>query len=218
MAALSVSVPKPNRMKQIVGDWIVYHEPRRSSGRSGYNAIARLQEVIADPTVDGMFVALIEPGSYQPLEQFVPYHSSENGYLESSLNDRDGNLNRGLMQWSVRPLSQRDFCLIVELSTRFVTPRCRGVSPSRSTALLKLSNRSSSKTSAPARRRWFESFVAVADCRRQVLEAYHSRCAVTGLKLINGGGRAEVEAAHIRPSRTRSDHVRNGIALSGTVH
>src|SRR5690606_18352871 len=35
--------------------------------------------------------------------------------------------------------------------------------------------------------------------RRIVLRAYDERCAVTGLKLINGGGRAEVEAAHIRP-------------------
>ena len=35
--------------------------------------------------------------------------------------------------------------------------------------------------------------------RRLVVRAYDKRCAVTGMKLINGGGRAEVEAAHIRP-------------------
>lgn len=35
--------------------------------------------------------------------------------------------------------------------------------------------------------------------RRLILQAYDKRCAVTGLKLINGGGRAEVDAAHIRP-------------------
>ncbi|WP_019054731.1 HNH endonuclease [Sphingobium xenophagum] len=55
--------------------------------------------------------------------------------------------------------------------------------------------------------------------RRRVVEAYDARCAVTGLKLINGGGRAEVEAAHIRPvDRGGPDIVTNGIALSGTVH
>jgi len=44
-------------------------------------------------------------------------------------------------------------------------------------------------------------------------------CAVTGLKLINGGGRSEVQAAHIRPVADRGpDSVRNGLALSGTVH
>ena len=42
---------------------------------------------------------------------------------------------------------------------------------------------------------------------------------MTGLKFINGGGRSEVQAAHIRPVEDRGpDSVRNGIALSGTVH
>ena len=42
---------------------------------------------------------------------------------------------------------------------------------------------------------------------------------MTGLKLINGGGRAEVEAAHIRPVESGGpDIVTNGIALSGTMH
>jgi len=39
------------------------------------------------------------------------------------------------------------------------------------------------------------------------------------LKLINGGGRPEVEAAHIIPvEENGSDSIQNGIALSGTVH
>jgi putative restriction endonuclease len=55
--------------------------------------------------------------------------------------------------------------------------------------------------------------------RNLVLNAYDQRCAVTGLKLINGGGRAEVEAAHIRPVEASGpDSLRNGIALSGTAH
>src|SRR6185437_2739831 len=55
--------------------------------------------------------------------------------------------------------------------------------------------------------------------RRVVLRAYGDRCAITGLRLINGAGRAEVEAAHIRPVEANGpDSIRNGIALSGTVH
>ena len=55
--------------------------------------------------------------------------------------------------------------------------------------------------------------------RRVVLRAYDERCAITGLKLINGGGRAEAEAARIRPVEANGpDSVQNGIALSGTVH
>jgi putative restriction endonuclease len=55
--------------------------------------------------------------------------------------------------------------------------------------------------------------------RRIVLRAYDERCAITGLKLINGSGRAEVAAAHIRPVEASGpDIVSNGIALSGTAH
>jgi putative restriction endonuclease len=55
--------------------------------------------------------------------------------------------------------------------------------------------------------------------RRAVLRAYDERCAITGLKLINGGGRAEVAAAHIRPVEAKGpDIVSNGTALSGTAH
>jgi len=55
--------------------------------------------------------------------------------------------------------------------------------------------------------------------RRSVRAAYDNRCAVTGLRLINGGGRPEVQAAHIRAVEDKGpDSVRNGLALSGTIH
>lgn len=39
------------------------------------------------------------------------------------------------------------------------------------------------------------------------------------MKLINGGGRAEAEAAHIRSVEANGpDIVSNGLALSGTAH
>jgi putative restriction endonuclease len=55
--------------------------------------------------------------------------------------------------------------------------------------------------------------------RRKVRDAYDYRCAISGLRLRNGGGRPEVQAAHIRPVEQKgSDAVRNGLALSGTLH
>ena len=55
--------------------------------------------------------------------------------------------------------------------------------------------------------------------RKRVLEAYDCQCALTGFKFINGGGRAEAEAAHIRSVEADGpDIITNGIALSGTVH
>lgn len=55
--------------------------------------------------------------------------------------------------------------------------------------------------------------------RRKVRAAYDYRCAISGLRLRNGGGRPEVQAAHIIPvERQGSDAVHNGLALSGTLH
>ena len=52
-----------------------------------------------------------------------------------------------------------------------------------------------------------------------MVEAYEGRCAVTRLRIINGGGRAEVQAAHVwAVQHGGPDTVRNGIALSSTVH
>lgn len=54
---------------------------------------------------------------------------------------------------------------------------------------------------------------------RQIQDAYQKRCAFTGLRLINGGGRSEAQAAHIWPVQHNGpDSIRNGLALSGTVH
>jgi putative restriction endonuclease len=55
--------------------------------------------------------------------------------------------------------------------------------------------------------------------KRNVRTAYDNRCAFTGLRLINGGGRPEVQAAHIMPVASKGpDSIRNGLALSGTIH
>jgi putative restriction endonuclease len=55
--------------------------------------------------------------------------------------------------------------------------------------------------------------------RRKVREAYENTCAFSGLRLVNGGGRPEVQAAHIRPVASQGpDSVRNGLALTGTLH
>lgn len=73
---------------------------------------------------------------------------------------------------------------------------------------------------APDRRRVLTSRPARdAQFSRMVRRAYGGRCAVSGLSLRNGGGRSEVQAAHIVPvAEGGPDVIRNGIALSGTLH
>jgi putative restriction endonuclease len=58
-----------------------------------------------------------------------------------------------------------------------------------------------------------------ASFREKVIEAYESTCAITGMRMVNGGGRVEAQAAHIWSVQDGGpDVVQNGIALSATVH
>ena len=211
-----------NRARAFEGDWIVYYEPRGGGGRMGYNSIAKIQEIITDPSVADMFIAIIEQSSFLPFEEFVPYHP-QNGFLESNLEKEDGSLNQGLIQWAVRPITDQDFYRIVsrgfpeEIST---LPRVDEGDPIKSPPGMH-------ETAEPfvfdyERERVEQTITRVVRdraFRREVIKAYDCRCALTGLKFINGGGRAEVEAAHIRPvEHGGPDTVRNGLALSGTIH
>ena len=58
-----------------------------------------------------------------------------------------------------------------------------------------------------------------ASFRRRLVDAYENRCAVTRLQIINGGGKAEAQAAHIWSVASGGpDIVQNGIALWATAH
>ena len=76
---LQYQFPKPylSRASQFVGDWIIYYEPRRGPTAKGYYAIARVERIVPDPTADGMYLALIEPGSYLPFERGVPFSGAD---------------------------------------------------------------------------------------------------------------------------------------------
>lgn len=212
-----------NRASKFEDDWIVYYEPRGGGGRLGYFGMAKIAAIEPDPHLPNMYIARMVPRSFQPFEQFVPY-KDDSGFKETALAKPDGSLNGGLIQWAVRPLSDADFSKIIdcgfpeEIET---LPRFDDIVSSEEgddgfadhTVAYEIDGerqRVEQRISRIPRDRIF---------RQSVLAAYDSRCAITGLKLINGGGRAEVEAAHIKPVRDHGpDTVRNGLALSGTVH
>lgn len=206
------------RVQACVGDWIIYYEPRKVLATRGYFAVARIQRVVPDPAADGMYLALIEPGSYLDFANPVPFNDATGPVERGVLNDL-GRIS-GRAQSAVRPISPEDFKRIVDLGleeTTSLLPRLGGFEqPSgfqEEQAPFQLAqerDRVSFTVSRIVRDRVF---------RRIVLRAYDQRCAITGLKLINGGGRAEVAAAHIRPVESGGpDIVSNGIALSGTAH
>lgn len=218
--AVQYQFPKQylGRAEPSIGDWILYLEPTKVPGSRGYFAIARVQQIIPDPKAPGMFLALIEPNSYLDFANPVSFNDAD-GPIERGLLNNEGKLS-GRAQSAVRPISDTDFYRIVDrgLDDRApLLPRegslgeLSGFEEGQAPYVFEQErDRVLQLTSRAARDRVF---------RRIVLRAYDERCAVTGLKLINGRGRAEVNAAHIRPVEANGpDTVHNGLALSGTAH
>ncbi|HEY0920860.1 HNH endonuclease [Devosia sp.] len=211
-----------SRVARCVGDWIIYYEPTKVPGSKGYNAIARVAQVVPDPTAPDMYLAMIEPGSYLAFANPVPFVLPD-GLGETGLLNEAGRIS-GRAQAAVRPIAPRDFDRIVSRGLADEQPLLPRIGLPDAPLEMKLQfdeeqvpftyeqerERIERLTSRVVRDRVF---------RRVVLRAYDERCAVTGLKLINGGGRAEVAAAHIRPvEHNGPDIVNNGVALSGTAH
>lgn len=206
-----------SRVSACIGDWIVYYEPSKVRDTRGYFAVAKIDQVIPDPQASGMYLALVEPGTYLDFVNPVPFNGPL-GVIEQGVLNSDGK-NSGRAQSAVRSLSNQDFNRIIDLGLaddEDFLPRIDiaddySVREERTPFAYEIErDRVDYLGSRLLRDRLF---------RRRVVGAYDARCAITGLKLINGGGRAEVEAAHIRPvERGGPDVITNGIALSGTVH
>jgi putative restriction endonuclease len=209
-----------SRVQQCVGDWIIYYEPRKVAETKGYFAVARVQQIIADPGAPGMYIALIETGSYLDFAKPVPFSDADGSVIESGVLNEFGKIS-GRAQSAVRPLSASDFDRIIESGLADDAVLLPRVGSNEEITPLVQEERSPFLFEQERSRTGYLSSRIVRDrvFRRRVLQAYDERCAVTGLKLINGGGRAEVEAAHIRPVEANGpDVVNNGIALSGTAH
>ena len=205
------------RVQQCVGDWIVYLEPSKVKDTKGYFAVARIQEIVPDPRHDNMHIAVIEPGTYLDFGDPVPFREADEIIEKGLLND-EGKVS-GRAQAAVRPLSSDDFARIVERGLGQdddVLPRvARGIPKGFQEVQMPFQHLSDRERIKQLTNR----VVRDRNFRKNVLRAYGERCAITGLRLINGGGRAEVEAAHIRPvEHDGPDIVSNGLALSGTAH
>lgn len=206
------------RAAACVGDWIVYLEPTKVKESRGYFAMAQVQQIIPDPHLPAMFVALIAPSTYLEFSRPVAFNDGGGPVEGGLLNDR-GRLS-GRTQAAVRPLSDADFFRIVERGLGAGEPVLPRIGDGEIPAGLEEAPTPFLFDDPPARVLQFTSrLVRDRVFRAVVLRAYGERCAITGLKLINGGGRAEVDAAHIRPvAAAGPDIVNNGIALSGTAH
>ena len=215
-------------MREAVGDWVIYYEPVKAGPR-GYFAVARVQQVIDKPGAPRRHLAIIAPHSFLPFDQEVP-RLIDGLPLESSLIGEDGRPKRGgAQQLAVRRIPDAEFAAIVDRGLPedledIEADRYRpGPTPPAPPAPPSVPPSGLAEPAATFQRPLVERLTrrAYRDVafRRKVRDAYDYRCALSGLNLRNGGGRPEVQAAHIRPvAADGSDSVRNGLALSGTLH
>ncbi len=205
--------------QEAVGDGCLLYEPRlgeggHSSGRQAYWAAASIKRVFPDLNRSDLFYAELE--HFLPFPNPVSFKRGDGGFWESKLDRGHGQVSKGAMGWSIRRIPDHEFSLIW----------AAGYAPILGEP--DISDSTSNDWGVREEQASFERpVIAQLTNRRfrdkafsaQVRAAYDSRCAITGLKIINGGGRAEMEAAHIRPvAKEGPDSVRNGIALSRTVH
>jgi putative restriction endonuclease len=211
-----------NQAQAAVGDWIIYYEPRRTSsdlgsrgGRQAYFATARVQRIERDPKLEDHFYAYVS--DYLEFDRAVPFKDGDL-YYENGLRRSDGATSKGAFGRAVRNMSDLEYDLI--LKSGFV----HTIVESNLTHTLGTETTDSFDEEERAFARPIVEMVVARPFREaafagSVKNAYENTCAMTGLQIINGGGRSEVQAAHIRPvAAGGSDSVRNGLALSGTIH
>lgn len=162
---------------------------------------------------------------FLPFDTVAPWR--ENGrYAEESLRDLDqiSRAGQSIQGRSVRHISERDFNEIVAKGfSETLDPSNAQRLGLDYDALKIVEGVSADVLLDPGGRRIEQLLVnrKVRDAafRENVCAAYEDTCAVTRLRIINGGGRAEVQAAHIMPVASGGpDIVQNGLALSATAH
>ena len=210
-----------SRVSQAVGDWIIYYGPLPGLKSRYYSGMARINHVSPDPLRAGHFYALLD--DYLDFDRPVDY--VERGGFEKQLVRPDGTINPGRSVQAVRIIDDREFAAIVQA----------GLSepdewPARTDAqaidLPRLELDETAQTPflfEPIERTILQQTInrpfRDAKFKQHIRQVYDRTRAFTGLRLINGGGRPEVEAAHIVPvERGGNDSIQNGLALSGTVH
>ena len=208
-----------------VGDWAILRRPRDDGGDMAYFATARVWRAEPDPMVPDMSYARLT--NYMEFDEPVPWWANGR-YAEESLRSIPRrNVGVYLRGRAVRIISDADFVALIaaglketldpHIAVRFGLPGAPILEAERATH--EAEREPHGERVRQVERVLTSRVVRDANFRRSVSTAYDGRCAITGLRIIDGGGRTEAQAAHIwAVADGGPDIVRNGVALSGTVH
>lgn len=207
-----------NMVQETVGDWVVFYESKK--GAFGYVGVQKVVDVVVDPKRDDWYYAELDPGTLLQFETLVPRMDGQGRTYERRLMGADGRpFSGGLNTSAVRRITPEEFAAIVstglsEADGPYALPRTPVAGFADAQAPFGEATLASDRVRLLSDRAYRDAAFA-----RMVKAAYGGICAISGLSLRNGGGRAEVQAAHIRPVSDKGpDVVPNGLALSGTLH
>ena len=206
-------VPKPylGRVEETIGDWVLYYESRRDGGRMVYFAAAKVERIEPDVANLGYYYAYVS--GYIDFSTLVPFRM-DGRVLETSILNDDGSVNPGKGINAVRLISPTEFNTIFRLGLAGAKPDSEKDSQ-RGSLLEEDQAAYATKRDTTLVTRVIRDATFTQNIRR----AYDGTCAFTGLKISDPVGRLEVEAAHIKGvGFAGPDSIRNGIALSRTVH
>lgn len=209
--------------RRLVGDWVVYRETRKGGGSMGYVGVARVDRIAPDPVRARHSYAFVS--SLLRFDRPVPI-VAHGRYAEALLRDRPAGIGAGIVLRgkAIRVISEADFAAIVRADLAEVLDPANAVRLDLDRLDADDEARRILATPVAEQERRIVQILTNrklqdAKFRHDVREAYDFKCAVTGLRIINGGGRPEVQAAHIWPVADGGpDVVQNGLALSGTAH
>lgn len=217
----------PNRYlpeaQRALNDWIIYREPRRGGGREGYVAVANVTRIESDPARPGHSYACMS--DFLPFDLVVPLRrdlSFYEGMLGKVANP--SRIGAALQGKSIRTISDAEFGAITRAGLRETLNPANAIrlelDPRHADGdVLSLVNAPPEEQERRIVQMLVNKKIRDAAFRRAVIDAYDGRCAVTGLRIVNGGGKTEAQAAHIwAVGDGGPDTVQNGIALSATIH
>lgn len=195
-------------MQKVVGDWVVLRRPRADKGDLAYFATARVVSISPDPKDESLSYALFS--DYLHFDKPVPWRLG-NRYFESALRElhitKVGLYMRGR---SVRLISEEDF---VDLVSKGVTAISETGEPQDGNIV------PVDESPRKFESRLVNRVIRDVTFRRSICAAYDFRCAITGIRVLDRNGNAEVQAAHIWPVSTGGpDLIQNGLALASTIH
>ncbi len=197
-----------NAMQQLLGAMVVLYEPRRGGtsptssggGRSAFTAIAYVDKLWDDPE-DATH-------AYADLRHAMDFNSP--------VRIQDTPVSGKSLQSAVLPIAFEVASEIVARGLAVPVPHADAAQREGLADVDDLVNITERRIEEVV----VNKRVRAASFRFNIVErVYKGRCALTGVRMTNGHGRAETDAAHIRPVESDGpDTVRNGMALMKSIH